>query len=134
MTETEKTEKKPRNVRTGTKVAHDALVGKFDGIVAVEKAGYIHFGARGGIRVAVSKSQRVGRVLVYKGEAVTDVAILQYSKEDAKAKKVGRATGEVDFSKTDAEIFAACEKLAAAIKAAPPVAPKKAKEPKAPKA
>lgn len=113
-----KADKKPRSYRKGTKVPHELIVGKFEGIEKKETGGFVRFGAKGKgkVTVAVSKSQRVGRVLVY-GAKVEGAGIKQYeTKEARQAAKVGRATGEVDFDGTQEQILAAIDAIVAAMK------------------
>lgn len=98
------------------------------GISSYDKAAFRVYGQKGSARLTLPKTQKIARGYFY-GEPVPDHrAIVKFTEEQRKDKKLGGITAEIDFSQGQDAALEAIKLLADVVRKAPAVQPKQPKE------
>lgn len=104
------------------------------GLPQYDKASFTVVGHKGGTRVALPKTNGVSRAYFYgSGTVPSHEAIIAFTEEERRERRLGGVTARVDFSKGVDPATQALELLLEEVRNAPAPAPKALKAPKSPK-
>ena len=93
-----------------------------EGLPSYEKASFRVYGHKGGVRFAIPVTQKISRVYFYgdPSETFDHPAVVSFTEEERKARKLGGVTAEVDFTKSAEESRSAIELFASKVRGANP--------------
>lgn len=117
-----KSEKKKRTSTKAAVLAVD-ISSSLEGLPSYEKASFRVYGHKSGVRLALPVTQKIGRAYFYGGDITVDhQAVVSFTAEERKERRLGGVTAEVDFTKGADLAREAIELLAEHVRKYEPVA------------
>lgn len=90
-----------------------------EGITSWDKAAFRVYGPKGGTRLVVPKTQKIGRAFFYGSPVPEHRSIKVHDDTTKKSRRLGGITAEIDFSSGSDDALEAIKLLAAAVRSAP---------------